>query len=79
MFMDVNDSVSELRDSRRGGGGGLITISGGAKNTFWICMGCLLGSCFTCLSEWEKVCKFRFDIFSVGSQNLNIMRQGKKS
>ena len=51
----------------------------GAKNT----LGFAWGACWILVPyasvSGKTVFKFRFDVFSVGSQNLNIMCQGQKS
>ena len=61
----------------------LIIMCNGAL--FGICKVCLLDyfACLLdysiCFSECENTLKYRFHVFSVGSQNLNIMCQDQKS
>ena len=53
--------------------------SGGAKNTFVFAWGaCWLLIPYASVSV-KTLCKFRFDVFSVVSQNLDIMCQGQKT
>ena len=56
--------------------GRVLSRGGGTLKTFFfICMVCLLDYYSICLSEWKTLFKFHFDVFSVGSQNLNKMCQ----
>ena len=74
--MEVNDSVSNVGDI----GGSLITIRrGGAKTLFFVFAwsACWILVPYASVSG-KTVFKFRFDIFLVGSQNVNIMCQGQK-
>ena len=73
--MEVNDSVSKVGDI----GGSLITIRGGGLKHFFVFAwsACWILVPYASVSG-KTVFKFRFDIFSVGSQNVNIMCQGQK-